>query len=82
MVPDITRKPRLQFLDTGLLNYSLGHQSEMIGISDLNKFCRGRIIQHLVTQQLQAQIMSTFYNPVTTHDNLLPGCDRDSPVAP
>ncbi len=63
MVPDITRKPRLQFLDTGLLNYSLGHQSEMIGISDLNKFCRGRIIQHLLTQQLQAQNHSVLYKP-------------------
>jgi hypothetical protein len=30
-VPDIKRKPRLQFLDTGLMNFSSGHQSEMIG---------------------------------------------------
>ena len=52
---DFTRKPRLQFLDTGLLNYGLGIQSQMIGLKDMNDFYRGRIIQHMVYQQLQAQ---------------------------
>lgn len=52
---DFTRKPRLQFLDTGLLNYALGVQSKMIGLNDLSDFYRGRIIQHIVYQQLQAQ---------------------------
>ena len=63
-IPDLKRKPRLQFLDTGLLNYSLGHQSEMIGLKDLNGFCRGRIIQHLTAQQLQAQSHSTLFKPL------------------
>lgn len=52
---DFTRKPRLQFLDTGLLNYTLGAQSQMIGLSDMNDYYRGKIIQHVVYQQLQAQ---------------------------
>jgi predicted AAA+ superfamily ATPase len=52
---DFTRKPRLQFLDTGLLNYALGVQSQMIGLTDMNDFYRGKIIQHVVYQQLQAQ---------------------------
>ncbi len=52
---DYTRKPRLQFLDTGLLNHALGVQSQLIGLNDLNDFYRGRIIQHAVYQQLQAQ---------------------------
>lgn len=52
---DFKRKPRLQFLDTGLLNYSLGVQSQMIGLTDMNNFYRGKIIQHIVYQQLQAQ---------------------------
>jgi len=63
-VPDIKRKPRLQFLDTGLMNFSSGHQSEMIGLKDLNGFCRGRIIQHLTAQQLQAQSHSTLFRPL------------------
>ncbi len=61
---NVTRKPRLQFVDTGLLNYSAGHQAEMIGIHDLNDFSRGRIIQHLSAQQLQAQFISPLYKPL------------------
>ncbi|MEN8158291.1 MAG: AAA family ATPase [Bacteroidota bacterium] len=52
---DYKRKPRLQFLDTGLLNHALGIQSQMIGMKEMNDFHRGRIIQHIVYQQLQAQ---------------------------
>ena len=52
---DFTRKPRLQFLDTGLLNHVLGIQSQMMGLTDMNDFYRGRIVQHMVYQQLQAQ---------------------------
>jgi hypothetical protein len=61
---DLRRKPRLQFLDTGLLNYSLGLQAELIGIQDLNSFYRGKIIQHLVAQQIQAQMNSLLYKPM------------------
>ena len=52
---DHSRKPRLQFLDTGLLNHALGIQSKLIGLPDLSDVYRGRIIQHAVYQQLQAQ---------------------------
>lgn len=58
---DFTRKPRLQFLDTGLLNYALGTQSQLIGLNDMNDFYRGKIIQHVVYQQLQAQNNSVGY---------------------
>jgi len=53
---DFTRKPRLQFLDTGLLNYILGIQFEMIGINDFSDFYKGKIIQHAVFQQVESQI--------------------------
>jgi len=55
---DFTRKPRLQFLDTGLLNNVLGIQAQLIGLNDLSDFYRGRIMQHVVFQQLQAQYTS------------------------
>jgi len=55
---DFTRKPRLQFLDTGLLNNILGNQSQLIGLKDLSDFYRGKIIQHVVFQQLQSQSTS------------------------
>lgn len=52
---DIKRKPRLQFLDTGLLIYKLNAYPEMIGLEDMSALFRGRIIQHMVHQQVQAQ---------------------------
>jgi hypothetical protein len=63
VVPDITRKPRLQFIDTGLMNYSSGYMSEMIGLKDLTGFRKGKVIQHIVTQQVHAQIHSVIFKP-------------------
>lgn len=60
---DIKRSPRLQFLDTGLLNYALNIQAEMIGVEDLNYFYKGKIIQHIVTQELQSQFDAPSYKP-------------------
>jgi predicted AAA+ superfamily ATPase len=53
---DYSRKPRLQFLDTGLLNHALGIQSTLIGLKDFSDAYRGKIIQHVVFQQLQSQV--------------------------
>ena len=64
VIPDLKRKPRLQFLDTGLLNNALGVQSEIIGLEELNSFHRGRLIQHLAAQQFQAQTTTTLYKPL------------------
>lgn len=61
---NLTRKPRLQFLDTGLLSYLLGIQAELIGIEDLNAFHVGKIIQHLTTQEVMAQHKSPLYKPM------------------
>jgi len=49
---DFRKRPRLQFLDTGLLNQILLFQGEMIGLNDLNAFHRGKAIQHLINQEL------------------------------
>lgn len=49
---DLKKAPRLQFLDTGLINYSLGIQAEMLAMNDLNSAYKGAIIPHLVTQEL------------------------------
>lgn len=63
LIEDIKKSPRLQFLDTGLLNYVLNVQAEMIGIEDFNTFYKGKIIQHLVSQELQAQFDTPSYKP-------------------
>ncbi|MCK5838737.1 MAG: AAA family ATPase, partial [Bacteroidales bacterium] len=49
---NLKKSPRLQFLDTGMLNQILLLQGELIGVRDLNNFHRGRIIQQLVSQEL------------------------------
>jgi len=64
VIPDLKRKPRLQFLDTGLLNHALGIQSDLLGVMDLNSIYKGRLIQHLAAQQFQAQTTSPLYKTV------------------
>lgn len=53
-IPDLRKSPRLQFLDTGLLNYVAGIQPQFIGIRDLNDAHRGILSEHLVGQELIA----------------------------
>lgn len=52
--PDFKKSPRLQFLDTGIVNYTLGIQAELLALSDLSNSYKGAIIPHLVTQELQS----------------------------
>jgi predicted AAA+ superfamily ATPase len=52
IVKDIKKRPRLQFLDTGMLNQIMLLQGAMITVADLDNFHRGKIIQHLVYQEL------------------------------
>ncbi|PHI18537.1 AAA family ATPase [Lewinellaceae bacterium SD302] len=48
------RSPRVQLLDTGLLNYARGIQSDLLSTDDLSTTYRGRIAQHIVTQEIIA----------------------------
>ncbi|HPI37887.1 MAG TPA: AAA family ATPase [Ignavibacteriaceae bacterium] len=50
--PDIKKSPRLQFLDTGLINYKNGIQSELLSLKDLSSFYRGYLIPHIVVQEI------------------------------
>jgi len=54
LVPDHRKSPRLQVLDTGMMNYFLGIQAEVLNTPDLDKIHQGRIIEHLVGQELLA----------------------------
>lgn len=62
-IPNLKRSPRLQFLDSGILNYLLGIQAELIGIKDLSDFMRGKIIQHIVSQELISIQTNFHYKP-------------------
>ena len=52
--PDIKKSPRLQLLDTGMLNYFTGIRKEIIGTEDLSSVYKGLIIEHLTGQELIA----------------------------
>lgn len=49
---DLKKSPRLQFLDTGLINHTLGIQANMLALKDLSTSYKGAIIPHLITQEL------------------------------
>lgn len=51
-VPDEKKSPRLQFLDTGLVNFFVGLQKEFFSLKDLNNLYQGKITEHIVGQQL------------------------------
>ncbi len=49
---DFKKSPRLQFLDTGIINYTLNIQADLLGIEDLSYSFKGAIIPHIITQEL------------------------------
>lgn len=49
--PDLKKSPRLQFLDTGLVNHTLFIQAQMLGMNDLNSAYKGAVIPHLIIQE-------------------------------
>lgn len=46
------KSPRLQFLDTGIVNFSLGLHKEFFSLKDLNNLYQGKIVEHIVGQEL------------------------------
>jgi predicted AAA+ superfamily ATPase len=52
--PDLKKSPRLQILDTGMLNHFVGIQKEILGTADLSKIYQGTMIEHLTGQELLA----------------------------
>jgi predicted AAA+ superfamily ATPase len=52
ITPNLKKSPRLQFLDTGLLNYYVGLQDQVLQHNDLHAFYRGMLAEHIVGQEL------------------------------
>lgn len=52
--PSLVRKPRLQVLDTGLINHSLKIMGELVFNQDISESHRGLIAEHIVGQELLA----------------------------
>jgi predicted AAA+ superfamily ATPase len=58
---DLKKSPRLQFLDTGIVNHSLNIQAELLALKDLSSAYKGAIIPHLITQELISLFETTPY---------------------
>lgn len=54
IIPDLKKSPRLQVLDTGMMNHFVGLQKEIIGTGNLDNIYQGRIAEHIVGQELLA----------------------------
>ncbi len=54
---DLRKSPKLQFIDTGLLNYFAGLQPEYFRYEDLHGFYQGLIAEHIVRQEMTAVTM-------------------------
>ncbi len=52
--PDLRKSPKLQFLDTGLINYFAGLQKFFFKMDDLHSFYQGILAEHIVGQELLA----------------------------
>lgn len=52
--PDLKKSPRLQILDTGMLNHFAGIQKDILGTHDLSSIYKGTVIEHLTGQELLA----------------------------
>lgn len=52
ILPDLKKSPRLQFLDTGIVNYILGISAQMLVLEDLSQSYKGAIIPHIISQEL------------------------------
>lgn len=61
--PDIKKSPRLQFLDTGIVNYELNIQADMLALDDLSSTYKGAVIPHLIYQELLSLNTLNFTKP-------------------
>ena len=52
ILPDRKKSPRLQYLDTGILNYNLKIQSDLLKLDDFTSAYKGAIIPHIINQEL------------------------------
>jgi predicted AAA+ superfamily ATPase len=52
IIPDYKKSPKLQLLDTGMMNYFLGIQKDVFGTQDLNSIYQGGMLEHLVGQEM------------------------------
>jgi len=52
LLPNLRKRPKLIWLDTGLVNFLSGIQREVFSVTDIQDVWRGRIAEHIVAQEL------------------------------
>jgi len=52
LIQNFRKRPKLIWLDTGLVNFLAGIQKEVFSVSDIQDVWRGRIAEHIVAQEL------------------------------
>jgi len=63
IIPNLRKRPRLQFLDTGLLMHINGLQGQVFQFDDLLDFYKGQIINHAVCQEHMSIKNAVHYKP-------------------
>jgi uncharacterized protein len=61
LLPNTKKSPKLQVLDTGMLNYFGGFQKELFGSRNIDSVYQGKIAEHVVGQELLACQSSPLY---------------------
>ena len=54
LLPAFTRRPKLLWLDTGIINYAAQIRQEVFSVDNIQDVWRGRIAEHIVAQELIA----------------------------
>lgn len=63
IISDFKKSPRLQFLDTGILNFDLNIQGNLLLMEDLSAAYKGAIIPHIFTQEIISLNKRSYHKP-------------------
>lgn len=61
MTANLRRSPKLQVMDTGLVNYMAGSRVELMGSKQLSDAYNGKIAEHITGQELKALTNSVLF---------------------
>lgn len=61
MIANLRRSPKLQVMDTGLVNYMAGSQVELMGSKQLSDAYNGKIAEHITGQELKVLTNSVLF---------------------
>jgi len=63
METNIKRAPKLQIMDTGLVNFFMNIQSELLISQNIASLYQGKIVEHIVYQEIITEKQTPIYKP-------------------